>query len=369
MNLHRVAIPRAKQLTKAAIQANTNILFVGPPGVGKTAIMREVANEVDLPLVSVLGSSLDPTDIGGFPVVRESGQFDRIPMAKIRRCADEPCLLFLDEVSCVSKPVLATMLQLVHDRVAGDVTLHKDTRIVGACNPPEQAPGAAELEAAFLGRWAVFEFYPTIAPAAGAQGDVFQWFYATLGAEKHEKHDVGRWARDFAAVLSYRPDLVQLDPPQASITDGDPWGSPRAWERGLRNVAALESALPGDDEAIFAGLAGSVGSQLAASFLGTMKLRQHLPRIGEITASPKTCVVPQATAHQVGALALLLEVARFDVWAAWIYTARLNDEVKQAAARMLNQADCKAGPSPHAEAGARARTFIFGEITHTVYGQ
>lgn len=359
MNLHRVSITEARRLAVAALASNNNILFVGPPGVGKTAVMGDIAHAAEKPLVPVLGSSLDPTDIGGFPVVRPSGQFDRIPMAAIRRCADEPCLLFLDEVSCVSKPVLATLLRLVHDRVAGDIRLHPDTRIVGACNPADQAPGAAELEAAFLNRWAVYAFYPTIAPDATGAGDVFSWFSNTLGTDENEH--VARWARDFAAILTYRPDLVQLDPPQAAITSGDSWGSPRAWERGLRMAAAVAEA----DQ--HAALAGSVGPQKAAAFLTTLALQDKLPSVQEVLQNPQKAQLPRNRGHQIGALAILMEVGRHDVWPAWIYASRLSNEVQQAAARMLHYSKCRIGPSPFAKAGTKCKSELMVNITRTVY--
>ena len=228
----------------AAIRARIAVLLVGSPGIGKTALVRHVARVVGLPPHELIGSTCDPTDVGGIPWVRHGDKgatLERAPIARIQACADAAGLLFLDELSCAPPTVQAALLRLVLDYAAGDVALHPDSRIVAACNPVEQAPGGFELSSPLVGRLTI----ATLAPSL----DEVRAFFRGDGARTVEAYQptpydaatsaqgYARLARDFAATSEVEPSLIVLDPPAASVTSGEPWGAPRSWERGLRGMS------------------------------------------------------------------------------------------------------------------------------------
>lgn len=155
-----VTFTEAYDVLKAAIAANTSALLIGDPGVGKSAILVKLAKEIDYPLHILIGSTLDPTDVGGLPAVVD-GKVQRLPMLAIREAAEKPCILFLDEISAAPLPVQAAFLRLILERVAGDVELHPETRVIAAANPPEQAPGGFDLSAPLMGRLCVVNFRPS----------------------------------------------------------------------------------------------------------------------------------------------------------------------------------------------------------------
>lgn len=323
----RLSFSSARPVILPYLIANKAVLLIGSPGVGKTTLGHELAPELtsalgfEMKAVTVIGSTCDPTDIGGFPVVGEDGAFDRIPMRVIREAAEAPCLLILDELFTAPPAVQAVLLRGILERTFGDVTLHPETRVIAFANPVEQSPGGTEPCAPLMGRFSVYTFEPTLGE--------FQGYLNKLGADDSP---LRAWAQDFAATAEHQPDMVQFDPPSAAVNEGAKWASPRDWERGF---LALAQAGKVSDEVAHLILAGAVGEYGAASYMGIRELRIHLPTISEIIADPEGARVPDNAMYQVGALGLLANVADKDCWASWIYASRLRDEISASAAKAL----------------------------------
>jgi len=138
-----LGIEDAKKALFFSVKADQPVNLIGPPGIGKSAIVSDVSAELKLPFEPLILSLCDPTDIGGFPVT-SSGKVDRLPLGVIKRACNEGVMLFLDELSCAAPAVQGAAMRLVYERWAGDIKLHPDTRIVAAMNPPDQAEIQAE---------------------------------------------------------------------------------------------------------------------------------------------------------------------------------------------------------------------------------
>ena len=73
----------------------------GPPGIGKSALVREAAELLDMPCVTLLGTQIAPEDLIGVPRIRGEGDGRFVtefcpPRAILR---SEPFLLFIDELN------------------------------------------------------------------------------------------------------------------------------------------------------------------------------------------------------------------------------------------------------------------------------
>jgi len=333
----------ARVLVAAACRSGQNVLLMGAPGVGKSALMLGLDDP--RPRGVIIASTCDPTDFGGIPVV-QGDRFSRIPMAQIRRAADEPMILFLDEITTAAPAIQAACLRGLSERVFGDVRLHPETVIVAAGNPIEQAPGGFDLAAPVVGRFGIWTFRPTL--------DEFRGYFAELG---DEGSPLRAWAEDWAATTQHEPGLVEIDPPEASIQDGAQWAAPRNWERAFRMLAATDA--PSDDLQ-FLILSGCVGQHAAASYLGIRKLRAHLPSVAQIADDPESAMVPETIDYQIGALGLLANVASIETGAAWIYASRLRPEVAMACASALRRRPMRG--KKHAAAGRKAQVKLMGQI-------
>lgn len=361
-NLTSLNIASAIRQLIAAIAANITIMFEGDPGVGKTSVTSQVFKTLNADgrfthMVTLIGSTLDPTDVGGFPVVGADGSFKRVPIHQIKIASEHPTLVVLDEFSCAPKGVEATMLRLLlpdHDgiRWAGDTPLHPDSYVLALSNPPEQAPGGFERSAPTTNRMGIFWFAPDY-------DEVRSYFNTVLGeGDSEDPTSFAALARDFAATLAAKPDLLQIACPDSAL-EGAPWASPRGCEAGLRHMAALGPDATHEEQ--LAALSGSMGAHSAQAYLAIRKLREHLPTVDQIKTDPAGALVPDKPDHQIGALGLLQEVANRDVWAAWVYAARLRPEIAQAASHGLQPRNISR-KSKHAKAGIKARTKLMSAI-------
>lgn len=320
-------------LIQIAMLANQTVLLIGDPGVGKSAIMYQAAKAIDMELFVLLGSTLDPTDIGGLPMRSNDGtHVIRIPLEEIQKCSEKPGVLFLDEISAAPGPVQAALLRLILERKAGSVTLHPETRVVAACNPPEQAPAGFELSAPLMGRMSVINFRPN-------DDEVIEHL-RTLGSDDDSASPMDKAVRDeamlFAAVANATPELLQIEIPKTCINGGQPWASPRSCERMIRaRAAATVAGIDPLSDAVYALTAGSMGERAAITYSGVVKMITKLPSVDEIVADPEKCRCPVDKSEQVAALGLMPRIAQKNLWAAYIYTLRLKPEFALAAHKSL----------------------------------
>ncbi len=363
-----------------SILANQPINLIGPPGIGKSAIVAIVAAELKLPFEPLILSLCDPTDIGGFPVStggnaeNKLGSINRLPLGCIKRATQEPVLLFLDELTCASPAVQGAALRLVYERWAGDVKLHPGTRIVAAANPPEQASGGWELSLPLLGRMTQINMRP-------ANKEVQEYFYnldakfVEVNGEKErlvkEMTTAQTIATDFAATIEMAPDLLCIDPPPGASSSGKAWGAPRSWERGIRVIAQALDAGEQDSGSVFAAvLAGNVGEDAAASYMTIRKVRHSLPSIKEILKNPASAKLPTDVNSAIAVLGILAQVSQTDPCPAWIYSDRLQNETRVAAMNVMGRFGMqKFTSSPFHKEGTLAQGRLLRSIGQAIRGQ
>lgn len=342
---------QTKLAVKAAVAAKKTILIQGPPGVGKSSLIRDVGDSLDLPVHELIASNCDAVDIAGLPYVSQ-GVLKRALLPEILACVEQPGILFLDELTAVPASVQGPLMRLLLERVAGGTRLHKDSTVVAACNRPEECPGGVELSAATINRMIkIVDFAPSLDEIRG-------FFHNVVGQEEENEILIGE-ARDFAATLSVQPDLVTMSPPKVAIDAGAPFGSPRAWETGLRVFAAHGAV---EDDVGFALLDGAVGQHAAATFTGIRKMRKHLPSVDQVCEDPTKAPVPEKKDHQIAAIGLLARVADKDGWAAWVYAHRITSEIGIAAGRILMTRP-QPGPSKWAAIGRKLQIDLLSKVS------
>lgn len=103
--------------------ASARPVFIwGAPGIGKSALVEQFAEDVGLPCVSLLGSQLAPEDIIGIPQIKgDVSEF--LPPAMIAR--KEPYVLFLDELNACSQEVQKAFYSLISE--AGSFMIFRRT--------------------------------------------------------------------------------------------------------------------------------------------------------------------------------------------------------------------------------------------------
>jgi MoxR-like ATPase len=220
------------ELCKLCYFAGRPVLLVGRHGVGKSAILEQVAAELGVGFVCRDLSLMEPPDLVGLPKPDES--VTRYLPPAFLPAAGRGLLVF-EELNRCERFMRAPCLQLLTARSLNDYTLPPGWLPVAAINPADADYEVEEMDAALLSRFVVIDVVP----------DHEEWL---------------AWARSKQidpAVISY----VTADP---AIFDG-PESSPRSWSF-VNDVirAADEAGTP--RETLREAVAGLVGSARMVAF-------------------------------------------------------------------------------------------------------
>lgn len=127
------------------------VLLMGPPGIGKTQIMEQIAGECGIGLVSYTITHHTRQSAVGLPMIKTE-EFDgkeysvtEYTMSEIiagvykavKEQGHREGILFIDEINCVSETLIPTMLQFLQCKTFGNQKVPEGWIIVAAGNPPE----------------------------------------------------------------------------------------------------------------------------------------------------------------------------------------------------------------------------------------
>ena len=142
------------------------VLLMGPPGIGKTQIMEQIAKEMRIGLVAYTITHHTRQSAVGLPFIREkvyggktysvteytmseiiASVYDKMEQTGIREG-----ILFIDEINCVSETLAPTMLQFLQGKTFGNQKVPEGWIIVAAGNPPEYNKSVREFDVVTLDR-------------------------------------------------------------------------------------------------------------------------------------------------------------------------------------------------------------------------
>lgn len=130
LRLHEVA-----KHVRNGYEKKVAVMLWGPPGVGKSSIVKQVAEELGVRLIDVRLAQLEPCDVRGIPAPNhKTKQTEWYYPSWLPTDPESKGILFLDEMEKAPTMVKNAALQLVLDRSIGDYKLPDGWSIVGAGN-------------------------------------------------------------------------------------------------------------------------------------------------------------------------------------------------------------------------------------------
>lgn len=251
MNIPPVSIAAAKralieQYADPVLRHRASMLW-GTRGVGKSSIVRQVADHFGVALIDLRLTTIEPVDIRGAIYADDTqGKTVWFPPEFLPTPDQPEGILFLDELTAADQRLQISAYSLILDRRVGHYRLPEGWQVVAAGNASFHGAVSHDMGTALADRMFHFNVQTVI--------DAFL------------SHAVARgFAPEVMAYLKVRPD--KLDDTQTQLANDHLIGaSPRGWE-DISNV--LRSGLSEQVKRVF--VQGRIGAANAAEFFGVLK--------------------------------------------------------------------------------------------------
>jgi hypothetical protein len=272
-----------REFLSTASQAHTPVMLWGPPGVGKSQIIAQIARDHAVNLIDIRLSQMEPTDLRGVPF--RKGDFVEWSVPSLLPDAERHGargILFLDEITSAPPTVTAAAYQLILDRRLGDYRVPHGWVIFAAGNRYGDRGVSYVMPTPLANRFTHYAIEPDLE-------DWVAWAH-TAGIDER-----------IVAFLRFRPDLLfQFDPAQSPLA----FPSPRSWEYAHRALVKFADAPHLLRDALQACVGQAAGIECHAYI-------EHMAELPDIEAILKgeSAPVPQTVDLQYGVAAALVRRA------------------------------------------------------------
>ena len=257
----------AKKSLRKAFKSKRPIFLWGPPGIGKSDIIKQLGSELDAHVIDVRLSLWEPTDIKGIPYFDSNdGTMRWAPPAELpsKEFAKnhKMIILFMDEMNSAAPSVQAAAYQLVLNRKVGTYELPDNVVMVAAGNRETDKGVTYRMPAPLANRFVHLEM----------QVDWEDWFDWAADNKIH---------KDVLGFLTFsKKDLYDFDPKSSSRA----FATPRSW----CFVSELLTDDDTDADTLTDLTSGSIGEGLAVKFMAHRKIASKMPDPTDILSGKVT---------------------------------------------------------------------------------
>jgi hypothetical protein len=288
-----------KGALNVAIKAKVPAILWGPPGIGKSSIVKQIAESMGLGLIDMRLVQMSAVDLRGLPVAdRETMTTRWFPPNELPRVERDGAhgILFLDELCNAPREVQSAALQLILDRRLGEYRLPEGWVIVSASNRPQDKAGSYAILSSLANRMIHIPVYSKmpamlldIKDVRVSQDEWTKWAYQA------EVHPLVIGYLNKMPQMMYKTDNNQVAYP-----------SPRSWEmvsrvlQNTRKVSSPETRLL---------ISGCIGEGPAVEFIAFSKVADSIPDPEDILLGKNPVVPKEGDAQYACCSALVSRLA------------------------------------------------------------
>ena len=257
ISIRQVGPKSAKTSIAFAIKKKRPIFLWGPPGIGKSDLIKQIGEDTNREVIDVRLALWEPTDIKGIPYFdSNAGTMTWAPPAELPTDPKSKAILFLDELNSAPPAVQAAAYQLILNRKVGTYHLPDGVDIVAAGNRDGDKGVTYRMPAPLANRFVHLEM----------KVDFEDW---QDWATTHGIHP------EVVGYVGYaKQDLYDYDPKSPSKS----FATPRSWSFVSDLVADEEI----DTESLTNLVSGAIGDGLAVKFMAHRKIASKLPKPDDI---------------------------------------------------------------------------------------
>jgi hypothetical protein len=283
-----VTFSQAKPMLVDLLRAGLVPMMEGSPGIGKSALVKQVAKEFNLKVIDLRLSQCDPTDLLGFPNSNGKKSFyvpmdtfplrgdplpaDRDPVTNEITHQYDGWLLFLDEFTTAGRSVQAASYKITLDQMVGQDLLHERCKVICAGNKETDGAIVEPMSTALQSRLAHMELVLSVP----------EWI------DHAYESDFDHRITDYIKFKNSQ--LYTFEPDHTDKT----YACPRTWEFATRILKILPDI--SSDHALRM-LASVLSEGVAREFRTYCKIYKELPKIEDILKRPNS--VPISTEPSV----------------------------------------------------------------------
>ncbi|MEA1914607.1 MAG: MoxR family ATPase [Campylobacterota bacterium] len=246
-----------KKALESLIDSKIPVFVWGSPGVGKSSLVQQIAQDKKMCFIDLRLSLLDPTDLRGIPFFQAEekkavwAKPEFLPNTNSKQFG----ILFLDEINSAPPTIQAAAYQLILDRKIGEYILPENFAIVAAGNYETDRGVTYRMPTPLANRFVHLNF----------DLDFNAWKQWAYSAKMDER---------IIGYLSYKSEnLFTFDPKSSQKS----FATPRSWSF-VNDI--LNSNL--EPDLYLDVIGGAIGKSSCEEFLNYIEVWEKLPNIANI---------------------------------------------------------------------------------------
>ena len=257
------------------LESNEVPLIIGESGIGKTSLVKHIAEKQSYYLVTIDANLLKEGEIGGLPIVENkttiyATHHKLVEIDKaLKEDKDRQVILFIDELNRCDHSVAQELMNLILNREINGYKLSDRVKVIAAMNPSSRNDGF------YSSQYEVVDLDP-------AQEDRFVWIQLDSDIKEWIKWGMssdGKINEHIIEFLSSFPEYLHTPDSNETIK-----ATPRSWERVSRSYDIyLKNKERYSFETFLNVVKGNVGSSITNDFSSfLMNLKKPLIRAEQI---------------------------------------------------------------------------------------